>query len=103
MAREAESIDVTQSPELLRLVEEVERSGEAKRLCRGGRTVAIVSPVSPPARKRAPSRRRTGLLSPDDPFWKLVGIGRSGLGDVSSNKQKYLGEAYYPDDSPPHE
>lgn len=100
MAREPRPIDVTRSPEPLRLVEEIEQSGQTRRLCRGDKTVAIVSPVAAVPRQRAPARRRTGLLGPDDPFWKLVGIGRSGLGDVSSNKQKYLAEAFYPDDAP---
>lgn len=102
MASEPQSIDVTDSPELLKLVEEVARSGQPRRLCRGGKTVAVVSPVVAAARKRPPARRRrTGLLNPEDPFWNLVGIGRSGLDDVSSNKQQYLAEAYYPDEQPP--
>jgi hypothetical protein len=29
-----------------------------------------------------------------DPLWNLVGIGHSGLGDVSANKHQYLAEGY---------
>jgi excisionase family DNA binding protein len=36
-------------------------------------------------------------LGPDDLFWDLVGkYSSEGPGDVSSNKHKYLAEAYYP-------
>jgi len=98
MAHEPQSIDVAASPELLRLVEAVERSGQPHRLRRGGKTVAIVSPVAPTSRKRSPSRRRSGVLGPEDPLVKLAGIARTGLGDVSSNKHKHLADAYYPQD-----
>ena len=39
----------------------------------------------------------SGLLSKDHPFWKLVGVGKSGHRDVSSNKYKHLSEAYHSD------
>jgi hypothetical protein len=100
MAREPEPLDVTRSPELLRLVEEIEQSGQPRRLSRGNKTVAILAPVAAP-RKQARPHRRTGLLGPDDPFWSLVGIGRSGLDDVSANKLQYLAKAYSPDDPIP--
>ena len=99
MAREPQPIDISQSPEMLRLVEQIGQSGQPRRLSRRGKTVAVLTPVNAAPRKRTGARRRTGLLTPDDPFWRLVGIGRSGLGDVSANKQKYLGDAYYPTDN----
>ena len=60
-----------------------------------------MAPISPMANRRrksaaAPRRRRTGILGPEDAFWKLIGIGHSGLSDVSANKQAYLADAYYP-------
>ena len=39
----------------------------------------------------------SGLLSKDHPFWDLIGVGRSGYKDVSSNKYKHLSEAYQND------
>jgi excisionase family DNA binding protein len=41
-------------------------------------------------------RRKTGILTADDPIWDIVGMGRSeGPTDVSENKRKYLAEAYF--------
>jgi len=37
----------------------------------------------------------SGLLSKDHPFWRLVGLGRSGYRDVSSDKYKHLSEVYH--------
>lgn len=103
MASDPQPIEIGQSPELLRLVEEIEQGGQPRRLCRGGRTVAILSPAprEAPGRAVTTRRRRSGILGPSDPFWQLAGIGRSGLGDVSSNKHKYLADAYYPKDEQP--
>jgi hypothetical protein len=103
MASDLPPIDITRTPELLRLVEEMERAGQARRLCRGRQTVAVLSPAGPRSQQRAPvsRRRRTGRLGPNDAFWNLVGIGHSGLGDVSSNKYKHLADAHYPKDTTP--
>ncbi len=30
----------------------------------------------------------------DDPLWKIIGIGDSGLGDLAENHDKYLAEIY---------
>ena len=40
------------------------------------------------------SKHEDGVLSEDHPFWKLVGMGRSGYGDVSSDKYKHLSQVY---------
>jgi hypothetical protein len=98
MASEYEEFDVSDSPALLRLAEEVNRTGRAHLLKHGQKRLAIVSPALENG-KRNPARRprRRGVLKPDDPFWSIVGIGNSGgPGDVSSNKHKYLAEAYMP-------
>lgn len=90
MARELKAIDISNMPELLRIVEEVRATHEPRVLKRDNEEVAILTPTRP-AKKRIP---RGKPFTKDDPLWNLVGIGRSGLGDVSENKHKYLAEAY---------
>lgn len=56
----------------------------------------FVTAVEPKQPRRAASRPRGKPLTMDDPLWQVVGIGHSGQGDVSSNKHKYLADAYAP-------
>jgi hypothetical protein len=94
MSRAAKHVDIAQIPELVRLAREVQRTGQPRVLTRDREVLAVLEPVPrtrPVARPRA---RRTG---PDDPYWGLVGLGRSrGPADVSAEKYKYLAEAYAP-------
>ena len=46
MGSELSPIDITDAPELARLVEEVETTGKRRRFTRGGRDVAVLAPVS---------------------------------------------------------
>lgn len=89
MAKELKHIDASQLPELLRIAEEVRRTREPRLIRRNGQDLAVVSPVSS-------TRRPTGkATSKEDPLWNIVGIGRSkGPTDTSTNKQRYLAEAY---------
>ena len=88
--RDIRTIDVTNIPDLLRLVEEVCSTSEPRILRRDNQDVAIVRPLKP-AKRRIPRGRPANA---DDPLWKLVGIGASeGPGDVSANKHKYLADA----------
>ena len=96
MARELRPIDISNSPELLRLVEEVQSSNEPRVLQRESEDVAILLPAQwvkkRSARGRSTSRGKA--LTRDDALWNIVGLGRSGARDVSTNKHKYLAEAY---------
>lgn len=48
------------------------------------------SEPKPPAPRR---RRKTGLLKPDDPIFRLIGIADSGIpGGISERKHEYLGK-----------
>jgi antitoxin (DNA-binding transcriptional repressor) of toxin-antitoxin stability system len=97
VAGPARRVDLAQAPDLLRLVEEVERTGQPSELCRDGELVAVLVPVaSGPPKPSTRPRRRTGRIGPDDPLIALSGIGQSGLGNVSANKHEHLAEAYYP-------
>lgn len=90
--RKMKHIDISNSPELLRIVEEARTSREPRVLRQDDEDVAILRPVKRLARKRIPRGRPT---TAEDPLWRLVGIGESeGSGDVSTNKHTYLGDAY---------
>ncbi len=88
--QEVRHIDVSNRPELLRLAEEVKKSGEKTVLSLDGEELVEVRPIKPVRKKRAKGRP----TSKDDPIWKLVGIGDSGFSDVSENKYKHLAEGY---------
>ena len=45
MASELSPIDISQLPDLARLVDEVERTGKSRRIRRAGRDVAVLAPV----------------------------------------------------------
>ena len=94
MAKELKAIDISAVPDLLRIVEQVNATGEACVLTRAEEELAVLTPVKVAERTRRP-RRKTGIITKDDSLWNIVGIGRSeGPGDISENKHKYLAEAY---------
>jgi hypothetical protein len=89
VATEPIPLDVDDSPELQKLAEQVLADGASRVLRRDGRELAVVSPMPKPRRKR-----RTGIVTMDDPLMKLIGIGANAdASDASSNKYKYLTEA----------
>ena len=89
MARELKRIDISNVPELLRIVEEVRSSEEPRVLRRDGEDLAVLTPMKG---RRRPVRGKP--FTKTDSLWNLVGIGHSGLGDVSETKHKYLADAY---------
>lgn len=96
MAKELKPIDITHTPEVLRLAEEVARSGIPRVLRKDNMDVAELRPVSPTPPR---SRRRGKPTSKDDPLWRIVGIADAAAPedlptDVSSNVDKYLADAY---------
>ena len=91
MAKELKPIDISDSPELLRLAEEVKRSREPRVLVREAEELAEVRPV--PARRKRSAKGRP--VTEDDPLFRLIGVGRSGIpGGVSGKKHEYLARAY---------
>src|SRR5579883_2326392 len=88
-------LDITNDPELARLAEQVHETGVPYMLVRDGEPLAVIYPLSGKGAPRKPRRRRTGILRPDDALFELIGFAASGgPGDVSSNKHKYLADAY---------
>jgi hypothetical protein len=83
-------IDISHMPELVTLAHEVRRTNESAVLQQEGEEVAMLTPITPVAKRRV----RGKPVTADDPLWKLIGIGHSGKGDVSENKHTYLAEAY---------
>jgi hypothetical protein len=91
MAKDLVEFDISGVPELLRLVEEINATGQPRVLTREGEEVAVLKP----SRQSRRSRRKTGVITKEDPIWNLVGIGGSeGPGDIAANKHKYLAEFY---------
>src|SRR5215208_539943 len=94
MARELKSIDVTDTPDVLRLAEEVARSGIPRVLRKGEQDVAELRPVSPTR-----ARRRGRPTSEHDPLWRIVGIADAAAPadlptDISSNVDVYLADVH---------
>lgn len=94
MAEELRSVDVSDRPDVLRLAREVAETVVGRVLRTAEGELAMLVPVRKP-RKRA--RRKTGLITRDDPLFRLIGIGASGIeGGVSERKHEFLAEAYRP-------
>jgi len=93
MAKEIRSIDITNTPDVLRLAEEVARSGVPHVLRTEREELAVVMPVAQ-GKKRA-SRSRP--VTREDSLFQLVGIGTSGIeGGASERKREFLARAYRP-------
>jgi hypothetical protein len=92
MTAERRFIDITESPELSRIVDELQASGREGVLRRGAEDVALLTPL--PATTSTPRRRRR-----NDSLLRLLAIADSGEArstgptDVSANKHKYVAEA----------
>lgn len=93
MAKQLRSIDIGAVPDLLRIVEEAQVTGEAYVLTRANEELAVLTPVKVFKAKRP--RRKSGIISKEDSLLNIVGMGQSdGPGDISENKHRYLAEAY---------
>jgi hypothetical protein len=89
MAQELESLDVSQSPEMLRLAEDVARTGLPKVLERNGEALAVVRPVATRRRRSHGGRQ----LQPNAWLAGLVGIAESMDGaNVSGNIHQYIAD-----------
>ena len=90
MAREMVPLDVTNTPEVLRLAEDVARTGVPRVLRRNGDDLAVVRPA---ARSRP---KRSGRSSPNAWLEGLIGIGESesdGADDAPANIHLYVAKA----------
>jgi hypothetical protein len=93
--KELKPVNVTTTPEVLRLAREVARTKVPMMLKTDQEDLAELRPVSP-TRKRP---RRSQPTSENDPLWDIVGIAHAAdfpdvPRDVARNKHTYLAEAY---------
>lgn len=94
MAQEIPSYDADDSPDVLRLAEEVARSRQPRALTHNGEVLAVIRPAG-----RARRRRHPPVDDSENPSaWLvgLIGIGASGEpADVSGNVHHDIAEAIY--------
>ena len=91
MSAELIPIDIESSAELLRLVEQVERTQAAYALVRAGETVAILTPVP---HQTAPTRHSRKQRIQPEVVLNIVGMGASAEpGDIGRFKDQYLADA----------
>ena len=91
MARELRSIEITNTLDLLTLVEEVHRSQEPYLLRKDSEDFAVLMPA--PRRKNVRSRAKP--VDEADALFRGIARGKSGIpGGVSSKKHEYLARAY---------
>jgi len=101
MRKEITPVDISNSPELLKLAQDVRTSGAPRLLRDGEQDLAMLTPVQPSDTGVRSRGRRDRRTSADDPLWNIIGIGDAAGSpddptDVSENKYKYLAEAYEP-------
>ena len=72
MAKELTPVDVTNTPDLLRLAEEVRRSGQPRLLRRDSEDLAVLSPAPTPAKRRA-RKAKTYTKADDEAFLSSAG------------------------------
>lgn len=94
MARERlRRIEISNVPELVRIIEQMQSSNEPVVLQEESRDVAIVRPLKGARRSRLP---RGKVLTEEDSLWKLVGSATSARPSDASKKHEYLNEAFEP-------
>jgi hypothetical protein len=91
--KELKPVDVTTTPEVLRLAQEVARTRVPVMLKTDQEDLAVLTPAAKP-------KRRSGKAKPvteDDPLFSLIGIGRSQTpGGMSARKHEALARVYHP-------
>ena len=102
MAAELPPIDITHSPELSRVADEVRATRRPRVLTRGDEAIAVVRPVVPAVRRRA-RRQATPSSHPNAWLAGLIGIAASdGVADVSANIHAHIAEAAYSEGGEPN-
>ncbi len=98
MPREERIINISEMRSLvdfLRVAEDVQKTKEPTLLRQDGELLELR--VAKSAKK---SRRKGQPIREDDPLWDIVGMAHSdGPGDVADNVDKYLAEAYLPNEA----
>ncbi len=88
-------VDITDWPELARVVEVARRSGTNVRLVRGGEEVAVITPIG--FDDSDADDRSTAADDEPDSLLNIIGAIDSGEStDIANHKHEYLAEAYLP-------
>lgn len=91
--KQLKPVNVTGATDILRLAQEVAKTGVSVMLKTDEEDLAVLTPVS--KKKRYSGRAKP--VTRDDPLFKLIGIGRSKTeGGVSDRKHEALARAYRP-------
>lgn len=94
MSTALQTLDVTESSELLDLAEEVQRTGVGRLLIRGDEELAQITPVASRPSSHSPQPAED---DGHDTLLHIIGLGASAEPtDIARNKQEYLAEAYAP-------
>ena len=91
MSKDIVRVDVTASPDLMQLAEELEKSGVGCLLVRGDEEVALMTPARPKTTQspgRATSRRDPGRIL------NIIGLGSSKEpSNIARHKDEYIADA----------
>ncbi len=83
--------EVADSPDLERLLDEIEQTGRGRLLVRNGNPVAVVQPVGP--RPHLPRKREVSRPE-DDPLLSIIGSFSSDEPtDIANFKDEYIADA----------
>jgi len=92
MARERATVNIADSEDILRLVDDMLNTGSGVVLMRDDEPVAVLDPL--PASKRSSRRHRASDDPPDDSIMRLAGIVDGGPPtDIARYKHEYLADA----------
>ena len=98
MRKELHHTDISNTPELLRLAHEVQRTGITQVLRAGDEEIAVLAPAQPKKKRRSQPKQAgsydsllslKGMFAGDEPD------------DVSQNVDRYLAQASYEEFHPP--
>jgi hypothetical protein len=95
MSKKPVPMDVSASPELLRLVQEIDDSGVGRVLIRDGVELAVITPI----RREREGASQRGKKPRRDPkrVLNIIGIGASREpSDIAKHKDDYIAESILP-------
>ncbi len=90
LTQEVHHFDVSDIPELMRIVQEVEKTKQPCVLEQDGKDLAVVMPIN----RIKKSRVKGKPLSKNDSFSKLIGSAIEAEPTDASKKHEYLAEAF---------
>jgi len=94
MSEKLVPVDVSSSPELSRLVDEIQQSGVGRLLQSGDEPVAVIQPLA----KNGKAKRQRRRYDPEqDPLLEIIGMFDSGAhSDIAKLKDQYIADAILP-------